>query len=75
MINLALIPTQLSKLSQTRKKNKSGRRRRRRRRRRPGRTTKADIIRKRSLSKRRRGRIITTVDINVVKIMRLIFRP
>jgi hypothetical protein len=58
-----------------RKKNKSGRRRRRRRRRRPERTTRADIIRKRSLSRRRRGRIITTIDINVIKITRLIFRP
>jgi hypothetical protein len=61
-----------------RKKNKSGRRRRRRRRRRkrrPGRTTRADIIRKRSLSRRRRGRTIIIIDINIIKITRLMFEP
>jgi hypothetical protein len=36
---------------------------------------RVDIIRKKSLSKRRRGRIIIIIDINVMKIARLIFRP
>jgi hypothetical protein len=34
-----------------------------------------NIIRKRSLSRRRRGRIIIMININIIKIVRLIFRP
>jgi hypothetical protein len=34
-----------------------------------------DIIRKRSLSRRRKRRIIITIDINIMKIARFIFRP
>jgi hypothetical protein len=34
---------------------------------------RVNIIRKRSLSRRRRGRIIIAIDINIVKIVRLMF--
>jgi hypothetical protein len=36
---------------------------------------RVNIIRKRSLSRRRKGRIIIMININVVKIARLIFKP
>jgi hypothetical protein len=36
---------------------------------------RVNIIRKRSLSRRRRGRTIIAIDINVIKIARLIFKP